>query len=160
MTGWRQLNATNSLGYAVGTSSCGWSALSSLERGLVRTRDRRDPVRVFEFMIANQASFPIAVMARVLGVSASGFHAWRQRPASAHATADAALLKRVRTIHGSSRGTYGVPRVHAELRAGGEKHGRKRMARLMRTAGLVGASRRRNGITTRWCARRSRKLEA
>ena len=111
-------------------------------------------------MIAKQASFPIAVMARVLGVSASGFHAWRQRPASAHATADAALLKRVRTIHGSSCGTYGVPRVHAELRAGGEKHGRKRIARLMRTAGLVGASRRRNGITTRWCARRPRKLEA
>ena len=68
-------------------------------------------------MIANQASFPIAVMARVLGVSESGFHAWRQRPASAHATADAALLKRVRTIHATSRETYGVPRVHAELRA-------------------------------------------
>jgi putative transposase len=99
-------------------------------------------------MIANQASFPIAVMARVLGVSESGFHAWRQRPASAHATADAALLKRVRTIHATSRETYGVPRVHAELRAGGEKHGRKRIARLMRAAGLVGASRRRSAITT------------
>ena len=99
-------------------------------------------------MSANQASFPIAVMARVLGVSESGFHAWRQRPASAHAAADAALLKRVRTIHASSRETYGAPRVHAELRAGGEKHGRKRIARLMREAGLVGASRRRGGVTT------------
>ena len=99
-------------------------------------------------MSANQAIFPIAVMARVLGVSESGFHAWRQRPASAHATADAVLLKRVRTVHASSRETYGAPRVHAELRAAGEKHGRKRIARLMREAGLVGASRRRGGITT------------
>ena len=67
---------------------------------------------------------------------------------SAHAAADAALLKRVRTIHASSRETYGAPRVHAELRAGGERHGRKRIARLMREAGLVGASRRRGGVTT------------
>jgi putative transposase len=74
-------------------------------------------------MSANQASFPIAVMARVLGVSESGFHAWRQRPASAHAAADAALLKRVHTVHTSSRETYGAPRVHAELRAGGRSMG-------------------------------------
>jgi putative transposase len=60
------------------------------------------------------------------------------------------LLKRIRTVHATSRETYGVPRVHAELRADGEKHGRKRIARLMRDAGLVGASRRRQGpITTR-----------
>ena len=99
-------------------------------------------------MSANQASFPIAVMARVLGVSEAGYYAWRQRPLSAHAVADAALLKRVRTIHASSRETYGAPRVHAELQAGGERPGRKRIARLMRAAGLVGASRRRNGMTT------------
>jgi putative transposase len=99
-------------------------------------------------MSAHQAVFPIAVMARVLRVSEAGFHAWRQRLPSAHAIADAALLKRVRTIHASSRETYGAPRVHAELRAGGEKHGRKRIARLMRKAGLVGASRRRSGVTT------------
>jgi putative transposase len=99
-------------------------------------------------MSANQAVFPIAVMARVLGVSESGFHAWRQRPASAHAIADTVLLKRVRTVHASSRDTYGAPRVHAELRAAGEKHGRKRIARLMRAAGLVGASRRQAGVTT------------
>jgi putative transposase len=99
-------------------------------------------------MSANQAVFPIAVMARVLGVSESGFHAWRQRPASARAVADKMLLKRVRTIHAGSRETYGVPRVHAELRAAGQKHGRKRIARLMRVAGLVGASRRRAGVTT------------
>jgi transposase-like protein len=94
---------------------------------LVRTRDRRDPARVFEFMSAHQAIFPVAVMARVLGVSV--------------------LLKQVRTVHASSRETYGAPRVQAALKAGGEKHGRKRIARLMRAAGLVGASRRRSGVT-------------
>lgn len=101
-------------------------------------------------MSANQASFPIAAMARVLGVSKAGYYAWRQRPASAHAMADAALLKRVRTIHASSRQTYGAPRVHADLRGRGERHSRKRIARLMREAGLMGASHRRGGpITTR-----------
>jgi putative transposase len=101
-------------------------------------------------MSANQAILPISTMARVLGVSRAGFYAWLRRPASEHAQADAALLKRIRTVHATSRETYGSPRVHAELRAGGEKHGRKRIVRLMRDAGLVGASRRRHGpVTTR-----------
>jgi putative transposase len=99
-------------------------------------------------MSANQASFPVSVMARVLGVSKAGFYAWRRRAPSARARADAALLKRIRTVHATSCETYGAPRVHAELRAGGERHGRKRIARLMRDAGLVGASRRRHGPTT------------
>ena len=101
-------------------------------------------------MSANQACFPIATMARVLGVSKAGYYAWVRRPPSAHAVADAALMKCVRTVHAISRQTYGAPRVHAELRARGERHGRKRIARLMRDAGLVGASHRRAGpITTR-----------
>lgn len=101
-------------------------------------------------MSANQAYFPIATMARVLGVSKAGYYAWVHRPPSAHAIADAALLKRVRTVHASSRQTYGVPRVHAELQARGEMHGRKRIARLMRQADLVGASHRHGGpVTTR-----------
>ncbi len=112
------------------------------------TRDRSRAVRVFEFMSADQATFPIATMARVLGVSEAGYNAWRKRPASKKQEADTTLLKRVRTIHAGSRDTYGAPRMHAELRAGGEKHGRKRIARLMRAAGLVGASRRRAGVTT------------
>jgi putative transposase len=99
-------------------------------------------------MSAHQAIFPVAVMARVLGVSVSGFYAWRCRPPSAHAIADTALLKQIRTVHASSRETYGAPRVQAALKTGGEKHGRKRIARLMRAAGLVGASRRRSGVTT------------
>ena len=101
-------------------------------------------------MSANQAIFPVSTMARVLCVSKAGFYAWLRRPASDHAQADAALLKRVRTVHATSRETYGALRVHAELRAGGEKHSRKRIARLMHDAGLVGASRRRHGpVTTR-----------
>ena len=99
-------------------------------------------------MSANQADFPIAAMTRVLGVSESGYHAWRIRPASAHANEDKVLLKRVRTVHASSRETYGSPRVHAELQAEGERHGRKRIARLMLGASLTGASRRRKGVTT------------
>jgi putative transposase len=101
-------------------------------------------------MSANQACFPIAPMARVLGVSKAGFHAWLKRPPSARAKADAMLLEGVQSIHTRSRQIYGAPRVHAELRAGGEKHSRKRIARLMRTAGLVGACHRQGGpVTTR-----------
>jgi len=66
-------------------------------------------------MSANQACFPIVTMARVLGVSQAGYNAWVRRPPSAHAVADTALLKRARTVHASSRQTYGSPRVHAEL---------------------------------------------
>ncbi len=99
-------------------------------------------------MSANQACFPVATMARVLGLSKAGYYAWRHRPPSAHAVADVALMKRVRTVHASSRQTYGAPRVHAELRVQGEQHGRKRIARLMREGGLVGASHRRGGPVT------------
>ena len=101
-------------------------------------------------MSVNQAHFPVALMARVLGVSKAGYYAWLRRPPSVHAVADAALLKRIRTVHAASRETYGAPRVHAALRAGGERHSRKRVERLMREAGLVGASHRRGGpVTTR-----------
>src|SRR5689334_13176631 len=101
-------------------------------------------------MRANQATFPIARMAPLLGVSRAGYYAWPDRPPSARAETDAALLRRIRTVHATSRQTYGAPRVHAELRIEGERHSRKRIARLMRGAGLVGASHRRGGpVTTR-----------
>jgi putative transposase len=99
-------------------------------------------------MSANQAEFPIATMAHVLDVSASGYHAWRSRPPSARAVEDKMLMKTVRTVHATSRETYGSPRIHAELRATGHRHGRKRIARLMRAATLTGASRRQKGVTT------------
>jgi putative transposase len=81
-------------------------------------------------------------MCRVLGVSPSGFYAWRQRRPSARSQADAQLSLCVSKIHQRSDATYGAPRVHAELRAEGIKVGRKRVARLLKKAGLVGVSRR------------------
>jgi putative transposase len=87
-------------------------------------------------------------MCRVLGVSPSGYYGWRERPLSARAQADAALSEQIRAIHERSRGTYGVPRVHAELAAAGLHVGRKRVARLMRAGGLAGVSRRRPVYTT------------
>ena len=102
-------------------------------------------------MSANQgrSRFRVATMARVLGVSPSGYYAWRQRPPSARAQADAELTDRVQEIHARSRGTYGAPRIHAELAEDGVAVGRKRVARLMRTAGIAGVSRRRGPRTTR-----------
>ena len=99
-------------------------------------------------MRAHRAVYPIATMCRVLGVSPAGYHAWRKRPPSARAAADAALTGRIRTIHSASHGTYGAPRVHAELRAEGHRVGRKRVARLMRADGLAGVSRRKGVRTT------------
>jgi putative transposase len=88
--------------------------------------------------LPNQASFPVAAMARVLGLSTAGYDAWRERPPSARAQADSELLTRVRTILTASRHLYGAPRVHAQLRADGAGRGRKRIARLMRVAGAGG----------------------
>ena len=85
-------------------------------------------------MSVNQAAHPIATMGRVLDDSAIGCCAWQQRAASRRAQADAALLARVRTIPEHSRGTYGMPQVHAELKAEGTRVSRKRVARLMRAA--------------------------
>jgi putative transposase len=99
-------------------------------------------------MRAHRATHAIATMSRVLGVSSSGFHAWCTRPVSVRAQADAALLDQIRAIHTRSRGTYGVPRVHAELAAQGVHVGRKRVARLMTAAGLAGVSRRKRTTTT------------
>src|SRR5262245_55846830 len=87
-------------------------------------------------------------MCRVLGVSSSGFYAWRKRPLSARARADVALSAQIAAIHRTSRGTYGAPRVHAELAAQGVRVGRKRVARLMRHAAIHGVSRRKQFRTT------------
>jgi len=87
-------------------------------------------------------------MCRVLEVSASGYYAWRKRPASQRTQTDAVLLQQIRTAHEASRGTYGVPRIHAELRAAGILVSRKRVARLMKQAGLAGVSPRRFVVTT------------
>ena len=100
-------------------------------------------------MSEHQAVHRITTMCRMLEVSASGYYAWKKRSPSARALSDAALLERIRGIHQKSRGTYGMPRVHAELKDEGTAVGRKRVSRLMRQAGLVGASRRKGCWTTR-----------
>ena len=109
----------------------------------------KDPVTLFRFIEAERARFPISFMCRRLGVTRSGFYAWRSRPPSRRAISDAQLSVTIRQIHTTSRGTYGVPRIHAELLdLYGLRCGRKRVARLMRAAGLVGICRRRRVRTT------------
>ena len=99
-------------------------------------------------MSAHQAQHRITTMCRVREVSPSGYYAWRKRPASKRAQEDAVLLRQIRTAHAASDGTYGAPRVHAELVAAGVEVGRERVARLMREAGIVGVHRRRFIVTT------------
>jgi putative transposase len=104
----------------------------------------------FRFIAAEKAQHSVALLCRVLRVSRSGFYAWLGREPSARARADAALTEQIEAIHRESRGTYGAPRVHAELAdAHGIRCGRKRVARLMRAAGLAGVCRRRTVRTTR-----------
>jgi len=98
---------------------------------------------------ANQAQHGIATMCRLLGVSTSGFYAWQVRRPSARQETDAVLLESIRKIHKASYGTYGAPRIHAELREQGTAVGRKRVARLMRAAGIAGVSRRKWIATTK-----------
>ena len=99
-------------------------------------------------MRAHQAQHPVVTLCRVLGVSPSGYYAWRQRPASARATADAALSAQIDAIHARSRRTYGERRVHADLRESNVRISRRRIARLMRAMGLAGVSRRKRTTTT------------
>lgn len=99
-------------------------------------------------MKANRAEHRVVTMCRLLGVSPSGYHAWCTRGPSRRAQQDASLTDRIHAICSRSRGTYGAPRIHAELAAEGVRVGRKRVARLMRGAGLRGVSRRRTQRTT------------
>jgi len=98
---------------------------------------------------AHQAFYPIATMCRVLEVSPSGYYAWRHRPRSRRARENSVLVEWIKAIHARSRGTYGAPRIHAELKAEGMGVGHNRVARLMREAGVEGISRRRRGNTTK-----------
>jgi putative transposase len=106
-------------------------------------------VSSFNLIDAERASYPVAVLCRVLGVSKSGYYAWRGRPPSERRRQDALLTERIREIHSRSRETYGYPRVHAELRSLGVRCGRRRVARLMRAAGLRGCVRGKKRRTTR-----------
>jgi putative transposase len=98
----------------------------------------------FRLIAEEKPHHPVSRLTRVLGVSRAGFYAWQKRTPSRRARSDAALRKRITEIHEATDGIYGAPRIQAEL---AEEHGirvgRKRVARLMRAAGIMGVSRRR-----------------
>ena len=100
-------------------------------------------------MKANQAAWPVRTICRVLGLSPSGYYAWVCRAPSARARRDAQLLEQIKAIWSANRQVYGRPRIHAELQEAGEPVSAKRVGRLMRRAGIAGASRRRSTKTTR-----------
>ena len=109
----------------------------------------------FAFIAAEKAvdsKMNVAWACRTLGVSTSGYYGWVNAQANpcARRVDDARLRATIRDVHRQSRGTYGSPRVHAELRLGLDIHvGRKRVERLMRAEGLEGVTRRRRKGTTR-----------
>jgi putative transposase len=97
----------------------------------------------YHFITAHRERFHVTTMCRVLQVSRAGYYASQQRPPSAHAEQDVALTVAIAAAHRRSRGRYGSPRLRAELAAAGRPVSRKRVARLMRTAGLAGKRPRR-----------------
>ena len=103
----------------------------------------------YRLIDAEKASYPISLLCRILRVSRSGYYGWKGRPPSERDKENAALTEKIREIHSRSRQVYGYPRVHAELRALGVRCSRKRVARLMRKAGLRGCLRVRKRRTTR-----------
>jgi putative transposase len=105
---------------------------------------------IYSFIEVEKASNSIGTLCKILKVSKSGYYAWRGRTPSERAKADAVLTEHIERIHRDSKETYGAPRIYAELRVSGIRCARKRVARLMREAGLVGCGgRRRYARTTR-----------
>ena len=102
----------------------------------------------FAFIAAEKADYPITVLCHCLGVTRSGYYAWTHRGPSARTLADARLTRQLRVAHADSRGTYGRPRLYRALRARGVAVSAKRVARLIRAAGLVARGRRRFRVTT------------
>ena len=102
----------------------------------------------FGFIEQHARTDPVRLMCRVLGVSASGYDAWRSRPESPRAVANRDLLERIRRIHVAHHGRYGSPRMHAALRAQGHQASRGRVERLMRRHGIRALARRRFRPTT------------
>ena len=97
---------------------------------------------------AEKAVWPIAIQCEALGVSRSGYYAWRGRPEAPRVKADAELVVEIKVAHKTGRGAYGSPRVHRELRANGRRVGKKRVERLMRQEGIVAKKKRRFRRTT------------
>ena len=103
----------------------------------------------FVFVRAEKANYPVTVLCSVLEVSRAGYYAFERRGPSRREKSDRELTDEIREVHRKSRRTYGSPRVHRELRDGRRRRvGRKRVARLMRGAGIVGRRRRKFCRTT------------
>lgn len=92
----------------------------------------------YRFVEAESSRYPVAQVCRIVQVSRAAYYAWKEAPVSARAQVEAALTAKIRAIHAASGGQYGAPRVLAELRAQGVEIGKKRVARLMKAAGLRG----------------------
>jgi transposase InsO family protein len=108
----------------------------------------------YQFIASERSHYPVVRMCQVLEVSVSGFYDWLQRETSQRAQANAALTGRIRTVFEQSQQTYGYLRVHAQLRAEGERVGKHRVARLMRLAGLRPRSVKRRRVLTQPAASR------
>lgn len=102
----------------------------------------------FAFVASKEVAFPVDTMCRVLAVSRSGYYAWKKRPEPSRNTQDAQLAVEIAGAHKRSRGIYGSPRVHRDLKARGIHVGKKRIERLMRESGLRGRRKRRFCCTT------------
>jgi putative transposase len=102
----------------------------------------------FRFVEQERESYPVRMLCEALGVSPSGYYAWRSRRPSARENANAALAAEIRRFHARSRGTYGVPRIWADLAEAGFAVSRKRVARLMASLHIAGVHRRRFVRTT------------
>jgi transposase InsO family protein len=102
----------------------------------------------FRFIAAEKAQYPVTLLCRCLGVSRSGYYAWTTRPPSRRAETDARLTAQLRVVHADSRQTYGRPRLCQALRVRGIAVSGRRVARLMRAAGLRARGRRRFVVTT------------
>lgn len=103
----------------------------------------------FAFIHAEKASFPIAPMCRLFGVTRQGYYAYAGRPPPQQRPAEVALRAEISRIHEESRGTYGSPRTLAALRAIGFLASKRRVERTMRSLGLQGRQRRRFRTTTK-----------
>ena len=93
--------------------------------------------------------YPVQMMCQAMKVSSSGYYAWRIRPESRRRRYDRELTQAIRLLHAESGGTYGSPRLCAELNDSGFACGRAKVARLMHTAGLKGCPKRRFRVTTK-----------
>lgn len=103
----------------------------------------------YQFIEQHKQEFPSVVMCNVLGVSESGFYAWRKRPASQRQREDARLREEIRQVFVTHRGRYGSPRIQRELKDQGRSLSRKRVARLMREADISAKRKPRRALTTR-----------